>query len=231
MTPVERIVDWVKDKPVWWRHAIRLSLRDGELTPVTLSEIYQIALMEHGLVEKDDACDEATNEIDTTGFGSESSEVNLRSISDVVNVGALAEGQTLAFAEKGLTVVYGDNGAGKSGYSRIFKHACLARGRAPEILGNVFELSSEPSSAKITVNTSDGDSVKGWDLGAAPDVALKSIRVFDGDVSDNFVSDEDELGYKPLGLYLLEDLVSAIDYAKRQVVEEIMPGNGFVSLS
>ncbi|MCK4864680.1 MAG: hypothetical protein KAT06_04580 [Gammaproteobacteria bacterium] len=31
MTPVEKIVVWVKNKPVWWKHSIRLSLRDGEL--------------------------------------------------------------------------------------------------------------------------------------------------------------------------------------------------------
>ena len=47
---------------------------------------------------------------------------------------ALAENQTLKFAA-GLTVVYGDNGAGKTGYIRILKQACRARGRE-QILGN-----------------------------------------------------------------------------------------------
>ena len=37
-------------------------------------------------------------------------------------VNALAENQTLKFCS-GLTVVYGDNAAGKSGYIRIFKSA------------------------------------------------------------------------------------------------------------
>ncbi len=230
MTPVERIVDWVKNKPIWWRHAIRLSLQNGDLTPATLQEVYRIARMEHGLLDKDDSYLEASKDVDTTGFEAESGEVTLSSIASVVNVGALAEDQDLAFPEKGLTVVYGDNGAGKSGYSRILKHACLARGRAPEILGNVFELSSEPSSAVISVKTEGGVEPKKWNLKTASDVDLKSIRVFDGEVADNFVSDEEELGYKPLGLYLLENLVSAIDFVKRQVIEETMPGNGFVSL-
>ena len=50
-------------------------------------------------------------------------------------VNALAEDQTLKFAP-GLTIVYGDNGAGKTGYIRILKQACRARGQE-EILGNV----------------------------------------------------------------------------------------------
>lgn len=230
VSPVEKIVVWVKNKPVWWRHAIRLSLRDGELTPATLQEVYQTAKMEHGLLDKDTSYANAEIDIDTTGFGAESGEVTLKSISKVVNVGALAEGQILEFPKKGLTIVYGDNGAGKSGYSRILKHACLARGRLPEILGNVFEVSTEPSSAIISVEVDRKRDDKPWNLKCAPDTNLKSIRVFDGEVADNFVSDEDELGYKPLGLHLLEDLALAVDYVKRQVIEETMSGNGIVSL-
>lgn len=230
MTPVEKIVGWGKDKPVWWRHAIRLSLGDGELTPVTLQEVYTIAKMEHGLLDKDTSYTEAEQDIDTTGFESESHEVTLKSISKVVNVGALAENQFLEFPKSGLTVVYGDNGAGKSGYSRILKHACLARGRAPEILGNVFELSLDPSSAIISTEIEGAQEDKNWNLEYVTDADLKSIHVFDGEVSDNFVSDEDELGYKPLGLYLLDDLASAIDYVRRQIEEETMPGNGLVTL-
>lgn len=230
MTLVESIVDWVKDKPVWWRQAIRLSLRDGELTQVNLNEIYQIALMENGLLDKDESYTHAEKDVDTTGFELESHEVTLNSISNVTNVGVLAEDQQLQFQDSGLTVVFGDNGSGKSGYARIFKHACLARGRAPEILGNVFDLSDKPSTANISVEVEGVKDEKNWHLKAGADTNLKSIRVFDGDVADNFVSDEDELGYKPLGLYILEDLATAIESIKRLVVEEIMPGNGFVSL-
>ncbi len=229
-TPVERIASWVKGKPIWWQHAIRLSLRDGELVPATLQEIYQIAKMERDLLDKDASYAGAESTIDTTGFEAESGEVTLTSINKVVNVGILAEDQMLEFPKKGLTVVFGDNGAGKSGYSKICRHACLARGKTPEILGNVFEVSTLPSSAIISVDIGGATEIKEWNLGFASDNNLKSIRVFDGAVADNFVSSEDELGYKPLGLHLLEDLASVIDYVKRQVAEETMPGNGIVNL-
>ena len=40
---------------------------------------------------------------------------------------ALKEGERLTFGKTGLTVVYGDNGSGKSGYARILKKVCRAR--------------------------------------------------------------------------------------------------------
>ncbi len=50
-------------------------------------------------------------------------------------VNALAEDQTLKFGPN-LTVIYGDNAAGKAGYIRILKSACRARGQE-QVLGKV----------------------------------------------------------------------------------------------
>lgn len=58
-------------------------------------------------------------------------------IKDVLAVNQLAPDQTLSFAAKGITVVYGDNGAGKSGYARLLKRACRAR-HSEVILPNVY---------------------------------------------------------------------------------------------
>jgi hypothetical protein len=45
----------------------------------------------------------------------------LISIKDPINICALHNGGHLQFANNGLTVVYGNNGSGKSSYSRILK--------------------------------------------------------------------------------------------------------------
>ena len=44
--------------------------------------------------------------------------VNLRAIQIVENINALKPGERLTFDRVGMTVVYGDNGSGESGYSR-----------------------------------------------------------------------------------------------------------------
>ena len=57
-----------------------------------------------------------------------------------MNVNALAENQELPFSPQGMTIIYGNNGAGKSGYVKILKAACRARGTKEdnEILQNIY---------------------------------------------------------------------------------------------
>ncbi|PAU74138.1 AAA family ATPase [Halomonas salipaludis] len=230
MLPIEKIVGWIKDKPAWWQHSVKLSLSEGALSNKHLDEIYNLALVEHKIISDEEISKLFEGPIDTTGLSDEINEVTLDKIDSVANVGALAGDQTLSFLKNGMTVVYGDNGAGKSSYARIIKHACLSRGGVPEILGNVFEKSDQPSSANISINV-DGDVESNeWNLRFKSNSNLKSIRVFDSQAAEHFVTKEDELGYKPSGLHVLEDLAEAVDYVSRRVTEETMPGNGFVSL-
>src|SRR5690606_18996863 len=87
----------------------------------------------HGLADQQETAPLATEHVPDTTAGA--APVSLVSIFHHRGVNALAENQTLNFAP-GLTVVYGDNGAGKTGYIRILKGACRARGQE-QILGNV----------------------------------------------------------------------------------------------
>jgi hypothetical protein len=50
----------------------------------------------------------------------------LTRVHSVRNVNALRDDQSLVVARTGLTVVYVDNGAGKSGYVRMLKRVCRA---------------------------------------------------------------------------------------------------------
>ncbi len=230
MLPVEKIIGWLKDKPVWWQHSIRLALKNGELSQVDLQEIYKIVLHEYKVTEDDELWKVTGNPLDISGYTAELDEVTLSSISNVVNVGALAEGQNLKLSGSGLSVIYGDNGAGKSSYARILKHACLARGGQPEILGNAFEISLEPCSAELSIIKTGNTYDKPWGLNVASDGDLKSIRVFDTDSADHFVSNEGELGYKPSGIHLLEGLAQSIQHVKNRVIEETMGSNGLATL-
>ena len=65
--------------------------------------------------------------------------VSLLTIGDLQNVNRLPTGANLPFGDgNGLTVVYGENGAGKSSYARVIKKACRARGMPPNIVSNAF---------------------------------------------------------------------------------------------
>lgn len=233
MKPIELITQWIEDgKPLWWKHAIRLALRHGELGQLHLDEVYKFARMEHQL-------DMATTDfmfsndlIDISGYVSELTRVNLYSLSNVAGVGVLAEGQELRFPNKGLNIVYGDNGAGKSSYASILKHACLTRGACPPILGNVFQRHNPIPTAQLTVITADtAKTIFAWNANLATEPLLKSIRVFDTASAHHYVNKEDSIGFKPAGLNLLSELSKAISYVKALVEEDTTPGNGLINLT
>jgi hypothetical protein len=68
--------------------------------------------------------------------GRSSDPVTLVSVTHNHGANALAHDQTLTFGPN-LTVVYGQNTAGKSGYTRILKRACRSR-FTEDILGDVL---------------------------------------------------------------------------------------------
>ncbi|EOY3722900.1 AAA family ATPase [Klebsiella pasteurii] len=230
MTPIEKIADWSKNKPVWWRHSLRLALNNGTLEQDDFNEIFEFARMEHGLLEKNKYYSECEKPIDFTGYAAELHEVSLKSLYDVKGVGILADNQKLNFSNNGIFIVYGDNGAGKSSYASILKNACLTRGDSPVIIGNVFSKLNLPPQAKLAVSCNGVDEIHLWNLQASSVESLKSIRIFDSSSASHYVNNEGALGFKPIGLNLLTELVRAIGSVNAFINEDTMPGNGLTSL-
>ncbi len=131
-------------------------------------------------------------------------------IGDVYNVNRLAPAQTLKFGDLGLTVIYGHNGAGKSGYARILKRACGARD-AEQIIGNVFEKSPPGvASARLDIRVKGQGAVINWQDGG-PDNRLTSVAVFDTKTAPFFVEKKGGLAYVPFGLDVFERLCGLLD--------------------
>jgi hypothetical protein len=79
------------------------------------------------------------------------------SLKNVENANQLASGQELRLAPSGITVVFGYNGSGKTGYARICKQVCRTRHDSPEpVLGNVYGSTAATSPPKATIVYSVG---------------------------------------------------------------------------
>src|SRR5690606_33275545 len=114
---------WAPDQTLWKQEALRRVLRRTH-NPTDVEDIANVLLSPQ---------DNPPFEIVALG-GHELAIADtaqavqaLLEISAVQNVNQLAASQTVKFGDAGLTVVYGHNGAGKSGYARILKRACGAR--------------------------------------------------------------------------------------------------------
>jgi len=134
--------------------------------------------------------------------------VALRSVGNLVGINALVADQFLSFGERGLTLVYGDNACGKSGYARLIKNMVRARHRDQAILPNVFGPHLEGSAA-IDIMVGSEQRQIAWPTADDPD--LLSVRFFDNACRDAYVAKEAEATYRPAAAHLLEALIRALD--------------------
>jgi hypothetical protein len=133
---LEEILKWSADRPAWQRDALRRLVQDGGLTDEDVQLLTLSCKAQHSLAPALATEPLSADHIPTGPVAGRT--VTLSGIRDVRNANALAPKQTLKFGGTGLTIVYGDNGSGKSGYARILKRACRARARGETILPNVF---------------------------------------------------------------------------------------------
>ena len=113
------------------------------------------ALVERFLIEKDLASKPADYITAVPKLELAADEVSaedlleLGELTKVAGVNALTQGQSLAF-HSNLTVLYGENGAGKTGYSRVLKRLAAVR-TAEDILPNAHAAGrSAPPTASVS---------------------------------------------------------------------------------
>lgn len=218
---LDSIHEWIKERPAWQQEALRRLEARGQLDAADVAELAELCKAARGLAPPSAL---STPEF-STGSGAstvgDSGPVGLASVTHVGHVNALVHGQTIQFERLGLTVVYGDNAAGKSGYARILKAACRARGGRAPVLSNV--LSERPPgkpSAEIKYTAAESDRAFNWTDGAAPPKELALVSVFDTHAAAVYVGQTTDVAFRPLGLDLLDKLAKACGEVKKVLQAE-----------
>lgn len=149
-------------------------------------------------------------------------QVDLIAVTAEAHVNALHEGATLTFGKRGLTIVYGDNASGKSGYARLVKAVVRAR-HQEEILSNVFgDTGQQRPEAKVVYSAGDERRETSWP--GPSDSALASIGFYDEACGDAYITTESEVGYRPSALSVLDGLIHACDEV-REALDRMLAQN------
>lgn len=149
--------------------------------------------------------------------------VSLGALHGLVDVNALAVGERLTFGKSGLTVIYGDNGAGKSGYARVLKQLCRARSpKGDTILPNIYAANTGTPTANIDFHIGGQKRTVAWRQGNAVDAMLSTVSVFDSRTANVHVDNTNDLAYTPLPLRVLAALAQACQDIKAQLNKEIV---------
>jgi hypothetical protein len=222
---LELIIEWTKkDLHEWQSDAVRRLLTQNKITSTDEKEILKLLKAKHDLLGQNEPVI-AVMPLErgyVSGAPKVIENITLKNMANLENVNALPDGSELPFGHSGLTVIYGENATGKSGYARVLKKACGARDTKERILPNVFE-ESFPSHAKasfkISVN-SGTDKIIDWEDGTnSPDI-LTNISVFDTKCGRVIIDENNEASYLPYGAYIFEDLVSLMKRLREQLQKE-----------
>jgi hypothetical protein len=158
--------------------------------------------------------------------------VSLVSIGKLKYVNRLPPDQVIPFgAGNGLTVIYGDNGSGKSGYARVIKKACRARGAAPIIRANAFAPApSAKASSEIVFQVAGVDVPVTWTDGVSADPRLANVFVFDSFSAGHYVNDDSPAAFTPYGLDVLPALSKVCDLIREKIQQEVKKLNAEISI-
>ncbi|MBD8617141.1 hypothetical protein IFT69_25880 [Pseudomonas putida] len=207
---------WLNGRPKWLQTAARMLIdAKRQLNEDEVKELSRLCKVE------------AKGEADT-GFlsvtpGTLSQVANrpmlrIEEILDVHGLNAIKPGANLPFGKSNLSVIYGQNGTGKSGFARLLKQICGSRSK-DDIHGNVFDPAPTPCRAQFKVSI-DGKPVDvHWDIPSGPHKALRHAQVFDSKAAQQYMG-RTEACYEPSRMKFVSALIATADAVSAELARE-----------
>lgn len=149
------LMEWLSKEPRWVQSAAKEILEIGSVTDEVVNSAYSSFKSEEGKeVPENSLFNLPSNKEALEGS------IKLLSIGDIKGIDELAPREHLKFSDK-LSVIYGLNGAGKSGYTRILKKVCGLPG-AEDLVSNVYKPEPKEKGCSFTVKVGEKESEIHW---------------------------------------------------------------------
>jgi ABC-type hemin transport system ATPase subunit len=141
--------------------------------------------------------------------------VSVNEVRELQGVNGLVGKQKLSF-KPGLNIVYGNNGAGKSGYVRLLRKLC--RSITPvDLLPDAYGDSDAQQMAVIVVDRSGSLETKSVALHQQPERFLSAIRAFDAQCAATYVEKGNAIEHTPEPLAIISRCAAAQDLLSEQL--------------
>ena len=205
---------WLHTQKDWLQEAADRLLQFGFLDDTVIAELSELLKTSDGR--------KVTNHREFRNLGnpvSTSNELRLVSIGEVQGIENLSPRTPLAFGKGNLVVVYGNNGSGKSSYTRILKKVC-GKPRAQDVKPNVFQPAPAVRQCLIRYSLDGNEHSTTWPANTAGVEELLPIDIFDGDIARFYLSSETEASYMPPVVSLFEVLASVCARVGGQLQQE-----------
>lgn len=221
MSIYQEILDWSQQRPDFIKDALRRIISNSTINQNDIAELVQLLKKENGDTSITINAVPFNNTHIPSATGSLAHYPRLISLKQPINISALHNQGKLQFASNGLTVIYGNNGSGKSSYSRILKKLCWSRNSNIELMKNVFTPNATQQQVEFEIDINGINTRFQWVENAPSHPALSSINVFDTNCGDIYINSENPTEYKPVGIDVLERLIPVLNEISQSLNNEI----------
>ncbi len=200
MSIITEIVDWVTlDKPRFWQEAVGRIIQKNTLSEEDVLDLTNLCLSEGGLKEYSGSLIDFERMRSSLEESEPTDSIAITKISDTENICALKNESEIVISNTGLTVIYGDNGSGKSSYVSVLKQVCNTRGDIPIIHKNLYLDATEPQNQKAIISYKAGvnSGCVQWENGEKSSDVLKAVHVFDTKSANSYIGKQDEVAFIP----------------------------------
>ncbi len=150
--------------------------------------------------------------------GNYKTDLLLTKLENVEGVNALTENQIIEFSPN-LTIVYGANGSGKSGYVRLLKDVFYSKAPEP-ILPNIhIDNGHKPINAKFTFKSNNAEN--SLEYADKENAEFEQFAVFDGNSVLKHLESKNEFEFRPAGLSFFADYTNAIIRVEQKLNADI----------
>ena len=199
------IVTWLKTQPKWIQGAAVKILKREAI------DAEQIKVYADILLNKKEIIDNIN--FDFFINSSESlDKVQINSIGNIKGIDNLNPRNPITF-DKELNVIYGMNGTGKSGYTRILKSICGSLG-TNSVRSNIYN--NKPDNPSVSIDYTINEKIYSfqWEPSHGSIEQLKNIAIFDTEVSNIYIDKSNETSYMPFELAIFEQIINTIQSVK-----------------
>ncbi len=213
-TEVKKFADGL---PYWAKYLAEKILCGSAISDADIDIAYSYQLEELNLTDETEKS-EITISYNADNTGNYKLDLLLSKLENVEGVNALTENQTIDFSPN-LTIIYGANGSGKSGYVRLLKKTFDSK--APEeILPNVhIESGHKPINAKF-IFSANGTDIP-LEYSNKDNSEFQQFAVFDGKSVLSHLEQRNEFEFRPAGLSFFADYTEAIKRVEQKLNLEI----------
>jgi energy-coupling factor transporter ATP-binding protein EcfA2 len=211
--PRETLATWANSQDEWLRYIVRQVLNTGRpLVGDDQATAYALLRQEKGLDERTLPV-EAALTVDAQEADAELP-LAIAKLSGVTGVNAIVSGAVIE-PHVGITILYGENGTGKTGYSRIFKALAGSR-TADVILKDIAGNDGQEQSAVIDYIVGDDAKTFVW-TGEQGHPPFTRMSIFDSPSVNFHVDDDLEYVYVPSVLALFNHVIAGLQAVKEEI--------------